>query len=252
MTIRRDWPIWKWASATAALFLAGGGLWALVAWIAPQAGLWERGLIYNGILAAALVVWWLGRDPETDGAADPKAREPHRAQVDSDEAARRFRIGSLLGLALAMAAGFLITGGAQDFTEALESLPPVSWGAILLILVHVGLMAGAMAVALTDTWPIYTLVALVLLLAPSMIADGALALGLSAVLVPIVALLLTFRSWRASVWFCLVAGMEWLLWTTVANGAAIYDPIDGVVGAAWALAAAFLAWTYGRSPTAPS
>lgn len=243
MTVQRDWPIWKWAAASAALLLAPAGLWGLATWVAPGAGLGGKLLIGNGILAAGLAVWWLGRGTETDDVAASEARDRHETEVDRDEAERRSRIGLLLGLALASTAAFFMEGGPSRLVEALEFLPSMSLGAILLIGVHVSLLAGAMAVILTDRWPLFTLAGLILLLVPSVIADGALALGLSAVLVPIVALLLTLRSWKASFWFCLVAGLEWMLWTTVADGAAVYDPIDGVTGAAWAFAAAFLAWT---------
>lgn len=243
MTVQRDWPIWKWAAVSAALLLAPAGLWGLVTWVAPGAGLGGKLLIGNGILAAGLAVWWLVRGTETDDAAASESRDRLQTEVDRDEAERRSRIGSLLGLALALAAAFFIEGGPQRLVEALEFLPSVSLKAILLIGVHVSLLTGAMAVTLTDTWPIFTAAALILLLMPSVIADGALALGSSAVLVPIVALLLTHRSWKASFWLCFVAGLEWMLWTTVADGAAVYDPIDGVAGAAWAFAAALLAWT---------
>lgn len=248
MTVQRDWPIWKWAAVSAALLLAPAGLWGLATWVAPGAGLGGKLLIGNGILAAGLAVWWLGRGTETDDAADSEDRDRPRTEVDRREAERRSRIGSLLGLALAMAAAFFVEGGPRRLVEALEFLPSVSLGAILLIGVHVSLLAGAMAVTLTDTWPIFTAAALILLLMPSVIADGAVALMLSAALVPMVAWLLTLRSRQASLWFCLVAGLEWLLWTTVADGAAVYDPIDGVAGAAWALAAAYLAWAHGTNP----
>lgn len=246
--IERDWPIWKWAAATAALLLAPAGLWGLSTWIAPDGGLWERMLIGNGLVAAALAVWWLRRDTDADAAATPDTRERPRTEGDPEEAERRSRIGMLLGLALAGAAAVFMDAGFRPLVEAFDTLPSVSWGTAVLILVHASLIAGAMAVALTDTWPIYTAGALALLLLPSTIADAALALVVAAALVPIVALLLTLRSWQAAFWFCVVAGLEWLLWTTVAHGAALYDPIDGVVGAAWALAAALLAWTYGPKP----
>lgn len=244
----RDWPVWKWTLLFAGVWIGAGVLvdivdeWA-TRYLGPHAPLVLWGVL--GLVALG----WAARARSVAGNERPPAEgEPEDGKAPAEARERRFRLGFLLAWALVGLLGVLVEGGVGDLVEAVRSLPPGDLPVVAVLLAHVALLVLGVAVALTDRWPIYTVVALALFVfVPTSIPDPGTALAVGAALLVLEALVLARLSPEAAVWFCAVVGGDWLQWTMSAGGAADgYGLVDGLAGAGLAAAAAFLSARLGR------
>lgn len=243
----RDRPVWQLTLLFSAVWIGAGVLVELVhEWATAYLGPNARFVLW-GVLGLVALGWTARARSEEghDPAAPEGEREDRKAATETRE--RRFRLGFLLAWALVGLLGVLVEGGVGDLVEAVRALPPGDLPVVAVLLAHVALLVLGMAVALTDRWPIYTVLALALFVfALTSIPDPGATLAVGAALLVLEALVLTRLSPAAAVWFCAVVGGDWLLWTMSAGGADGYGLLDGLAGAGFAAAAAFLSARVGR------
>ena len=241
----RDWPVWKWTLVIAATFLGGGVLQVVGEWAKQYLGPNAPFILWAALGGAALGLFLrhrLDRDDRTTKRAESRGEGGSRVE----ERERRMKLGFLLAWALVGVIGVVIDGGIRETMEAARSIREADWPIVAMMLVHIVLLVLGMAISLSDNWPVYVVVALAAIgLTTLYIPDPNLSLGAAALLLMTGALLLTFRSRKASLWFCGIVGGEWFLWTTMMNGADTYDPVHGLVGVLFAGVTAFLAWQFG-------
>lgn len=238
----RDWPVWKWTLLFSGVWVGGGVLVdVLDEWATPYLGPYAPFVLWGGLGLVALA--WAARARSEEGhEPSPSEGGPEDRKAPTEARERRFRLGFLLAWALVGLLGILVEGGVGDLVEAVRSLPPGDLPVVAVLLAHVALLVLAMAVALTDRWPIYTVLALALFgFALTSIPDPGTTLVVGAALLVLEALVLTRLSPEAAVWFCVIVGGDWLVWTTIMKGAKDHDPLVGLIGAVFAGAMGWLA-----------